>query len=143
MARSVSTTRMTLRASPSISHSNHVRVICRAASRSPDMALTGLGRARADFPLDESVARIAQGGDCDRAAAQFGAFAIQEGQRGIAPAEQLESERADRALTLRFLRRKRCEGPAPPERSEEHTSELQSLMRISYAVFCLKKKKKE
>src|SRR3546814_5122412 len=31
--------------------------------------------------------------------------------------------------------RERC------ERSEEHTSELQSLMRISYAVFCLKKKK--
>src|SRR3546814_3721383 len=31
------------------------------------------------------------------------------------------------------------EGAAP--RSEEHTSELQSLMRISYAVFCLKKKK--
>src|SRR3546814_5168587 len=37
-------------------------------------------------------------------------------------------------------------GKAPPifaraHRSEEHTSELQSLMRISYAVFCLKKKK--
>src|SRR3546814_5396073 len=33
-------------------------------------------------------------------------------------------------------------GPrAPSLRSEEHTSELQSLMRISYAVFCLKKKK--
>src|SRR3546814_9772185 len=40
--------------------------------------------------------------------------------------------------------------PSPPPRnavtiyprSEEHTSELQSLMRISYAVFCLKKKKK-
>src|SRR3546814_3004988 len=37
---------------------------------------------------------------------------------------------------------------APPRsgvagRSEEHTSELQSLMRISYAVFCLKKKKKK
>src|SRR3546814_10609031 len=30
---------------------------------------------------------------------------------------------------------------AKPFRSEEHTSELQSLMRISYAVFCLKKKK--
>src|SRR3546814_8261110 len=28
-----------------------------------------------------------------------------------------------------------------PTRSEEHTSELQSLMRLSYAVFCLKKKK--
>src|SRR3546814_7081218 len=35
-------------------------------------------------------------------------------------------------------------GPAGlcQQRSEEHTSELQSLMRISYAVFCLKKKKK-
>src|SRR3546814_5178625 len=31
--------------------------------------------------------------------------------------------------------------PAEAVRSEEHTSELQSLMRISYAVFCLKKKK--
>src|SRR3546814_7338834 len=31
--------------------------------------------------------------------------------------------------------------PFTPDRSEEHTSELQSLMRISYAVFCLKKKK--
>src|SRR3546814_9522827 len=31
----------------------------------------------------------------------------------------------------------------PIPRSEEHTSELQSLMRISYAVFCLKKKKKK
>src|SRR3546814_10556348 len=32
--------------------------------------------------------------------------------------------------------------PLAPSRSEEHTSELQSLMRISYAVFCLKKKQK-
>src|SRR3546814_2045825 len=32
-------------------------------------------------------------------------------------------------------------GPVRLPRSEEHTSELQSLMRISYAVFCLKKKK--
>src|SRR3546814_13515429 len=36
-----------------------------------------------------------------------------------------------RRLTLRFA----------PHRSEEHTSELQSLMRISYAVFCLQKNK--
>src|SRR3546814_18518717 len=37
-----------------------------------------------------------------------------------------------------------ADGRVPPReaRSEEHTSELQSLMRISYAVFCLKKKKK-
>src|SRR3546814_1297768 len=33
--------------------------------------------------------------------------------------------------------------PGEWDRSEEHTSELQSLMRISYAVFCLKKKKKQ
>src|SRR3546814_8303744 len=32
-------------------------------------------------------------------------------------------------------------GHAAPQRSEEHTSDLQSLMRTSYAVFCLKKKK--
>src|SRR3546814_7818104 len=34
----------------------------------------------------------------------------------------------------------RISGRTEAERSEEHTSELQSLMRISYAVFCLKKK---
>src|SRR3546814_15839144 len=34
-----------------------------------------------------------------------------------------------------------CSGVLSSDRSEEHTSELQSLMRISYAVFCLKKKK--
>src|SRR3546814_9288826 len=36
---------------------------------------------------------------------------------------------------------RRCEPGPVRRRSEEHTSELQSLMRISYAVFCLKKKK--
>src|SRR3546814_7308518 len=35
-----------------------------------------------------------------------------------------------------------CEAKGCVARSEEHTSELQSLMRISYAVFCLKKKNK-
>src|SRR3546814_4481707 len=41
-------------------------------------------------------------------------------------------------------RRSRLTKPCQPRsrRSEEHTSELQSLMRISYAVFCLKKKNK-
>src|SRR3546814_10251865 len=37
--------------------------------------------------------------------------------------------------------RRFCFCTRQPERSEEHTSELQSLMRISYAVFCVKKKK--
>src|SRR3546814_2157474 len=54
--------------------------------------------------------------------------------------------RRDWLARLRMLSgaRFRTLEPTPPyaqSRSEEHTSELQSLMRISYAVFCLKKKK--
>src|SRR3546814_3428785 len=47
--------------------------------------------------------------------------------------------------TASSWRRSPAAAPDRPScrRSEEHTSELQSLMRISYAVFCLKKKKKE
>src|SRR3546814_6576128 len=48
------------------------------------------------------------------------------------------------ASLLRALRQPdglRDRPPAPGDRSEEHTSELQSLMRSSYAVFCLKTKK--
>src|SRR3546814_4198422 len=54
----------------------------------------------------------------------------------------------DRFGSLQVVLRDRFAGAHTPEtarrkawRSEEHTSELQSLMRISYAVFCLKKKK--
>src|SRR3546814_7358235 len=53
--------------------------------------------------------------------------------------------RGGRARLLRpaRIRRRHRRARRPgPRRSEEHTSELQSLMRISYAVFCLKKKKK-
>src|SRR3546814_6289949 len=46
----------------------------------------------------------------------------------------------DRNLSASFLI---GGGIVAENRSEEHTSELQSLMRISYAVFCLKKKKKK
>src|SRR3546814_8580842 len=51
--------------------------------------------------------------------------------------------RIDRALYYEIVEMALAEGEDPPAiwRSEEHTSELQSLMRISYAVFCLKKKK--
>src|SRR3546814_4358112 len=61
-------------------------------------------------------------------------------------------EESDRLLLERSglnsfdaLRAEQLEAVDEPniERSEEHTSELQSLMRISYAVFCLKKKKKK
>src|SRR3546814_2368665 len=46
-------------------------------------------------------------------------------------------------VTDEFARMVAGLGEAHRRRSEEHTSELQSLMRISYAVFCLKKKKKQ
>src|SRR3546814_9396381 len=52
---------------------------------------------------------------------------------------QLRQLPVDRAGARRLVRRLR---PDPKARSEGHTSELQSLMRISYAVFCLKKKNK-
>src|SRR3546814_5207390 len=45
------------------------------------------------------------------------------------------------ARSVRAVVQTRCTSELNPPRSEEHTSELQSLMRISYAVFCLKKKK--
>src|SRR3546814_5013052 len=54
----------------------------------------------------------------------------------IRPDQPLSPQEGGRAGTVRPF------GQLPEERSEEHTSELQSLMRISYAVFCLKKKKK-
>src|SRR3546814_8178872 len=49
----------------------------------------------------------------------------------------------NRAWRRRTLSRVAQNSIAVSARSEEHTSELQSLMRISYAVFCLKKKKKK
>src|SRR3546814_20768841 len=50
--------------------------------------------------------------------------------------------RGDQGALPRCFRDLHYQPPRRDGRSEEHTSELQSLMRISYAVFCLKKKKK-
>src|SRR3546814_7072756 len=69
-------------------------------------------------------------------------------QPAKAPPKAVSDEVA--ALSADDLRKKasqayqdsRLYAPAGDNRSEEHTSELQSLMRISYAVFCLQKKKK-
>src|SRR3546814_6836772 len=53
-----------------------------------------------------------------------------------------DTERANQLNLARALLKANCPGNEPPAgRSEEHTSELQSLMRISYAVFCWKKTK--
>src|SRR3546814_8091950 len=59
---------------------------------------------------------------------------LQIGAVGREAERHLLRQRLDRSAG-----RLRAEAEVP--RSEEHTSELQSLMRISYAVFCLKKKK--
>src|SRR3546814_3481995 len=61
----------------------------------------------------------------------------QDSHRGGPPA--IRRDGAERSEQPAARRRTRA---AALGRSEEHTSELQSLMRISYAVFCLKKKKK-
>src|SRR3546814_8216237 len=57
------------------------------------------------------------------------------------PAAESASERPARYSPEYHRQRIYVDAATLAERSEEHTSELQSLMRISYAVFCLKKKK--
>src|SRR3546814_6848807 len=65
-----------------------------------------------------------------------GARRFASAARGPSPFAHLSGYRHDRLHSLpRFARNQHI-----ADRSEEHTSELQSLMRISYAVFCLKKK---
>src|SRR3546814_4334809 len=56
-------------------------------------------------------------------------------QEGLVQRMQVEAEAKSRLAKVEWKQDQYL-------RSEEHTSELQSLMRISYAVFCLKKKKK-
>src|SRR3546814_7020563 len=63
--------------------------------------------------------------------------------RSCWPAPSLRRSRSRRILA-RHISETMSHSPGKGNiRSEEHTSELQSLMRISYAVFCLKKKKKK
>src|SRR3546814_6442634 len=78
--------------------------------------------------------RIAQRRDRDL----WGAVRAADGF-GNDPVDHLEPEQV---LRRHFHRRGGIGRLVRRARSEEHTSELQSLMRISYAVFCLKKKKK-
>src|SRR3546814_8589139 len=71
-----------------------------------------------------------------------------DAERHLAGASQLAGRRARVGVASDVLVQIVHVGPGPVlaeelDRSEEHTSELQSLMRISYAVFCLTKKKKK
>src|SRR3546814_5963769 len=60
--------------------------------------------------------------------------------RILAAADRLTSAAMWTVVHMTYAHRVGLSG-TPHRRSEEHTSELQSLMRISYAVFCLKKQK--
>src|SRR3546814_7986011 len=75
-------------------------------------------------------------------------FRSKDFQRMIERSNEIGSRVDKRPVKVKYycinFRAPHCHADARPQiaiqRSEEHTSELQSLMRISYAVFCLKKK---
>src|SRR3546814_6641988 len=87
--------------------------------------------------------------DLDRAYKNKSSYSPCSGAAGICAPRKVGSGRRrlnPRGLVARNRLSRGSEGAsgqAHPVRSEEHTSELQSLMRNSYAVFCLKKKKTE
>src|SRR3546814_5997548 len=85
---------------------------------------------------EPAAERLAEGGQVAIAATQRD---LADVERGFAqqPAGVVEPDLAD------IVADREAAPVEHPVRSEEHTSELQSLMRISYAVFCLKKKKKK
>src|SRR3546814_5280771 len=95
---------------------------------------TGAGLSAAFIPSVRVPVTMITSPDSPAAASALSASA----GAGIRPSATASA--ANDAVSLNFI------GSAPflfhGSRSEEHTSELQSLMRISYAVFCLKKKKK-
>src|SRR3546814_7399271 len=104
------------------------------------------------FRSENAVQRSEQGAlwhrlglDGCRRSLLFGGSPIYARSAAVRPAAGREPAGPDQARQHAQRNLARIAGRAsrrPPDRSEEHTSELQSLMRISYAVFCLKKKKK-
>src|SRR3546814_9534166 len=112
----------------------------RISDWSSDVCSSDLAAAEQDGEVHDRNSRRAAGGDV----AERQRHALQRGHAedcdqhplGLAAAVELAGEQgsyADQGEHHRVQWR--------DQRSEEHTSELQSLMRISYAVFCLKKKK--
>src|SRR3546814_1531103 len=87
----------------------------------------GVSRRKADAPVTLPSNRTMTLSPLTCTARMLPAFAAAKGNRPTARPTSISTDRYVRTIKVR--------------RSEEHTSELQSLMRISYAVFCLKKKK--
>src|SRR3546814_7002544 len=78
-----------------------------------------------------------------RPGSSFSLFATAKPSAALFEVDECAAPNGSYSLSLRLVK---PDSPPPVRkvrmrRSEEHTSELQSLMRISYAVFCLKKKK--
>src|SRR3546814_6445472 len=73
---------------------------------------------------------------------EIGRAAPDRGDRSIKVAVARDHQHRDRRIAP-FDLVEQVEPVQPRARSEEHTSELQSLMSLSYAVFCLKKKNKD
>src|SRR3546814_10297370 len=95
-----------------------------------EQALTGIALVRATTCLDAMAALVARGdaATVDRARLARLYLGVAEERLGRGDVDQARGAAFNAQLW------------DPGVRSEEHTSELQSLMRISYAVFCLKKK---
>src|SRR3546814_5941467 len=99
---------------------------------------------RLEPPPDHFLINPGSGRDTDNAGMRFRSNSpdVQIGNAGTARTVVQQVAHLARDLLIACVKQHRRgvahERPGP--RSEEHTSELQSLMRISYAVFCLKKK---
>src|SRR3546814_5292981 len=110
--------------------------VMRISDWSSDVCSSDLRRGRE--PYAQAGARGGRLGSGQARGAGRGAVALSRHGRNAAR----DRDSGERRLQADGLLRRRSDRGEAAGRSEEHTSELQSLMRISYAVFCLKKKKK-
>src|SRR3546814_3844092 len=112
-----------------------MRVLFRSSTRTPDSRIEHLVSARRDPRRRIERRHIERAAEVGRVGAEAGIIAV-----AIEPVDDVVGAAgavvADVAQIIRIVRIRPL---AIEQRSEEHTSELQSLMRISYAVFCLKK----
>src|SRR3546814_1014286 len=94
--------------------------------------------------LEQVAVAVRDPCEIERIAARRGSRTDAQRVEQLARARFVDAGHAFRRVANPFILKQRaeCGGWFPQQRSEEHTSELQSLMRISYAVFCLKKKNK-